>query len=125
MTSPIALKSILVVDDHEDVRLLLREILEERGYEVLEAGDGSEAILSCASVNFDVLIIDLVMPGREGIETIRELRKFQPNLKILAISGAVEGSYLRLARMLGADDTLRKPFDAETLLRKLDALLAE
>ena len=124
MTSAVTLASILVVDDHEDVRTLLHDILEERGFDVFEAADGGEALASCASVSFALLIIDLVMPGREGIETIRELRKHQPNLKILAISGAVEGTYLRLARLLGADDTLRKPFDGDALLAKVDALLS-
>jgi CheY-like chemotaxis protein len=123
MSASLDVKSILVVDDHEDVRVLLRDILEERGYHVFEAADGNEALAWCASVNFDLLIMDLVMPGREGIETIRELRKQKPRLKILAISGTVEGCYLRLARLLGADDTLSKPFDAESMLGKLDALL--
>jgi DNA-binding response OmpR family regulator len=123
MTPSVAVKSVLVVDDHESVRVLLRDILEERGFQVFEAADGNEALKWCAALHFDVLIVDLIMPGREGIETIRELRGQQPEMKILAISGAVEGSYLRLARMLGANDTLRKPFDADTLVRKLEALL--
>ena len=123
MMPAVITKTVLVVDDHEDVRVLLRDILEERGYEVHEAADGAEALQSCASVRFDLLIMDLIMPGREGIETIRELRKQQPALKILAISGAVESCYLRLARLLGADDTLRKPFDGDTILYKLEELL--
>src|SRR5436190_24022515 len=121
----LALKSVLVVDDQEDLRVLLRDILEERGHHVFEAADGNEAVDWCAAVRFDLLIVDLIMPGREGIETIRELRQRQPELKILAMSGAVEGTYLRLAGKLGANDTLRKPFDADTLLRKIDGLLSE
>ena len=120
-SSPIA-HSILVVDDHEDIRVLLRDILEEQGYQVFEAGDAKQALEQFGLVNFDLVITDLIMPEREGIETIRELRAMKPSLKILAISGAVEGCYLRTARLLGADEILRMPFEAETIVRTVERL---
>ena len=116
--------SVLVVDDHEAVRVFLRDILEERGYTVFEAANGTEALAQLELVSFELAIVDLIMPEKEGIETIREMRTRRPEMKVLAISGAVEACYLRTARLLGADDTLRKPFAAGTLLRILDELAA-
>jgi CheY-like chemotaxis protein len=115
-------KSVLVVDDSEDIRVLLRDILEERGYDVFEAANGKEALSKSQLLAFDVLITDLIMPEREGIETIRDLRALKPELKIIAMSGAVEACYLHAAKVLGADETLRKPFDAKTIVEAVDRL---
>ena len=117
-------QSVLVVDDDEAIRVLLRDILEERGCLVFEAANGKEALAQFGQVRIDLLIIDLIMPEKEGIETIREVRALQPDVKILAISGAVEASYLQTARLLGADQSLRKPFAAEAILRLVEQLAA-
>lgn len=124
MASDTFTKSILVVDDHEEIRILLRDILEEHGYEVFEAADGKEALAKSQLLAFDLLITDLIMPEREGIETIRAMRSAKPELRILAISGAVEACYLQAAKVLGADATLRKPFPPEVILETVERLLS-
>lgn len=108
---------ILVADDDAAVRRFLRTVLEGAGYGVSEACDGREAARDALDPALDLLIIDLVMPNQEGIETIRELRSRRPNLPILAISGAGDGvTYLNVAKLLGAGETLPKPISPVTLL---------
>jgi two-component system, chemotaxis family, chemotaxis protein CheY len=78
---------ILVVDDEELLRETLRAFLELEGHTVLEASDGMEAVELCASEQPDILVTDLVMPARDGLETIRHSRRKHPGVKIVAISG--------------------------------------
>lgn len=117
-------QTILVIDDEENIRELVRAVLENAGYEVLDAADGDIGLEVFRSNQVDLIITDLIMPGKEGIETISELRKQQSNLKILAISGAVDSStYLHLAGHLGADETLGKPFSVNELVEIVGRLL--
>ena len=104
---------ILLVEDNEDVRSMLKEVLESEGYEVEEAISGTGALRSYAISPLDLILIDLIMPGTEGIEVIMKIRKNNPNLKIIAMSGA---DYLDLAMKLGADSSLKKPFSKDAVL---------
>lgn len=118
---------ILVIDDEYLVRYTLARILRGNGYEVATAADGERGIGAFRSFFPDLVITDIIMPRREGIETIRDMRKERPDTKIIAISGDLgSGDYdvLAIARQLGADDTLRKPFDAATLLSAVRRLSA-
>jgi CheY-like chemotaxis protein len=118
---------VLVIDDDELVREALRAVLESGGYEVLSAADGDEGIRVFEAEHTAIIITDIVMPNREGIETIGELRRIAPDAKIVAISGGGQrGStdYLRAAELLGADRTLRKPFTSEEILAVTKELLA-
>jgi CheY-like chemotaxis protein len=116
--------SILVVDDEAAVRRLLAGMLERAGYEVREAADGAEAVRLQTAAPADLVILDMVMPEQEGAETARALRRAQPALPLLAISGAAHAEhYLSAARMLGADAALQKPFTREALLREVERLL--
>lgn len=122
---PTQTRTILVVDDEPAVRILLHEILTEEGYRVLVAPDGRKAceILSnCADL--DLVITDLIMPNQEGIETIRAMRQQAPQLRIIAMSGAFGGKFLRMARGLGADATLTKPVSVEELNRTIEYVLS-
>ena len=114
---------VLVADDEDGVRGFLRMVLEDGGYEVIEAGNGKEALQQIRAGRVDLLITDLVMPEQEGIETIMALRKESPGTQIIAMSGAFEGKFLRIARMLGAQVVLRKPVNAELVLAKVAELL--
>jgi hypothetical protein len=114
---------ILVADDVAGVRAFLRELLEQGGYEVLEAADGSEALTRALAERADLAIIDLVMPEREGIETIRSLRRQAPDMGIIAISGAFGGKFLKAASLLGADALLAKPVSADELLDRVADVL--
>ena len=113
------MKRILLVDDNESFRKPLGLALQFAGYEVQTAPEGGAAIRLYTENPFDLVITDLVMPGKEGLETIIELHKIEPGLKIIAISGGGRmnpGVYLPMAAHLGAVATLAKPFTAKTIL---------
>ncbi len=117
---------ILLVDDSEMLLQLTRSFLERKGYEVSVARDGDEAFRLMKLQPFDLLITDLVMPGREGIELIQWVRKSFSQVPILAISGGGRNQpslYLDLARKLGAHLTLPKPFSGEQLCNCARVLL--
>lgn len=114
---------ILVVDDDEAVRTLLSDILTDAGYEVSAAQDGAKALRMAKTQSFDLLLTDLVMPDRDGIEVIRGIRSEQPNLKIIAISGAFGANMLHVAELLGAHASLPKPCDRSQLLATVRGLL--
>jgi CheY-like chemotaxis protein len=115
--------TILVVDDEDGVRKLLCGVLIGAGYDVLWAADGRQAQRIIQSRAIDLVLMDLVMPDREGIETIAELRREHPALKIVAISG-FGGTFLQVARRLGARATLAKPISPDELLRVARDILA-
>jgi len=101
-------------------------MLEREGYEILEAPDGAEGIKIYREEPTDIVITDILMEGKEGIETIRELKKDFPDVKIIAISGGgrIEPeSYLNMAQKFGALQTLTKPFDRKELLEAVRKLL--
>ena len=103
---------ILIIDDDDLIREMLRAVLEREGYDVLDASDGREGLRVFMKNPVDLVVTDLVMPEKEGIEIIIELRRNFPDLKIIAISGGgtVGGSqYLDVAGKLGADKILGKP----------------
>jgi PAS domain S-box-containing protein len=115
---------VLVADDEISVRTFLRTALESAGYRVTEAADGKEVMDHVRSQPVDLVISDLVMPGREGIETIQALRRELPEVPIIAMSGAFDGGFSPLVKMLGADGILGKPFSYETLLATVSEVLA-
>lgn len=113
-------KRILVVDDEPTILFLLEQLLAAEGYEVVTASDGDEALHLSRTQWFDLFLIDLIMPSKDGIETMLSLRTFRRNSPIIAMSGGWHGgmrSCLPLAGKLGAYCTLAKPFDRDTLLR--------
>lgn len=118
---------ILVVDDEELVRYSIRMFLENEGHEVEEAADGIEGVAKLESGSFDLLITDIVMPRKEGLETILEVRQQHPELKVLAISGGGPiGSfnYTEMARQCGADIFLAKPFTDDEFLGAISHLVS-
>ncbi len=116
---------ILVVDDEEQVRRVLRLVLERAGYEVDTAADGNEAVAIFDPSRHDVVITDIVMPEKEGIETIQELRQKSAGVRIIAISGGGRISpeeYLDWAKRFGVHCTFTKPINRDELLDTLAAL---
>lgn len=111
---------------------MLKATLEEGGYKVAEASNGNEGIKSCRQHPCDLVVTDIFMPEKEGLETITELRREFPAIKIIAISGGgyrsrVSGdsglsTALRSAKDFGADRTLRKPFDIDEFLAMIEEL---
>ncbi len=118
--------NILIIDDEYQMRDILRQKLERLGHKVMEAADGKVGIKLQEKTPFDLVITDLIMPEKEGIETIKILRHNYPKLKIIAYSGggrtAPEG-FLEMASILGADRTLEKPFDLKEIIAIIDELL--
>ncbi len=122
------MKHILIVDDDSQVRELLQRILEREGYQVTTAADGDEAIERFDPNEMDLVITDLVMPNREGLETIMTLRRQYGEIQVIAISGGGRNSgqdYLTLAKKLGAAYTFTKPFDRSDLLAAVAELVGQ
>lgn len=112
------------MDDEAAVRRFLRFVLEPAGYTLMEAADGNSAVRLLEAGHADLVITDLVMPGQEGLETIRILRQRFPAVRIIALSGARAGAYLHMARPLGADATLAKPVSPDLLVETVARVLA-
>lgn len=110
---------ILVIDDEEQIREVLRTVLERVGYDVAEAENGAQGIDIYASKEFDLVVTDIIMPEKGGIDTIMDLRRDYPDCKIIAISGGGmcgEVSYLDMAIGVGADRAIGKPFVLDEFL---------
>lgn len=119
--------TILIIDDDQALRDSLRRTLRRDGYTVLEAAEGGEGLKVVKSHPVDVVLVDLFMPGKEGLETIGELRRSHPGIKIIAMSGGGEKGHidvLKAANLMGAWRTLAKPFSREDLIEALNDLLA-
>ncbi|MBD3393824.1 MAG: response regulator [Chitinivibrionales bacterium] len=117
-------KVILVIDDEPEMREYMRFALERSGYAVVEAPDGAEGIKAFHGREVDLVITDLVMPNKEGVETIGALTAQCPELKIVAVSGAAySDTYLQLVRRLGASACLQKPFDQHQLIATVATVL--
>lgn len=117
-----------MIDDNSQLRELLGSALTKLGYIVTSAADGAEAFDAIARVKFDVVITDLLMPEKDGIEVIGELRRKQPDARIVAMSGGGRGSrdhYLETAKGLGAHAVLGKPFSVSELSAALDLAFAK
>jgi DNA-binding NtrC family response regulator len=119
---------ILIIDDESQIRSMLRLMLERVGYEVVEAPDGIEGIRQYREKPADLIITDLIMPNKDGIGMIIDLKKEFPNVKIIAMSGGgvnrPEG-YLDGAKKLGASRTLTKPIDRDQMLMAVKEILKE
>ncbi len=118
---------ILLIDDEASVRKILRHILERDGHEVIEAENGRVGLRLYRMHPTDLIITDLLMPEKEGIETIIELRKTAPRVKVIAISGGGrlnKTNLLETAQYLGATKALAKPFERQELLAVVHEVLA-
>jgi len=119
---------ILVIDDDEQVLDMLYESLTREGYDVLKASNGEQGLRLYREKSVDLIITDIIMPEKEGIETIIELRQDFPNVKIIAISGggrAGTKDYLQLAKIFGVQRTFAKPVAREQLLDAIKELIKE
>ena len=118
---------ILVVDDDASFRGMLQSMLERQHHAVVVAQDGSEAMKRFREQPPDLVITDLIMPDKEGLETIREIRRGNADIRIIAMSGGGRVSpatYLSIALDMGADAVLAKPFSSQQLLDAIEAALA-
>jgi len=119
---------ILVIDDDEQVLDMLYESLTREGYDVLKASNGEQGLKLYREEPVDLIITDLIMPEKEGIETIIELRQDVPEVKIIAISGGGRigtKDYLNMAKIFGVQRTFTKPVAREQLLDAIRELIKE
>jgi DNA-binding response OmpR family regulator len=113
---------ILIIEDDEVARLTTGAILTADDHEVAYAPNGQIGVSMYAGSRFDVVVVDLIMPVKNGIRTIRELREMDPGARVIAVTGAAPED-LALAADLGAVHSLMKPIDAERLRATIDSLL--
>jgi CheY-like chemotaxis protein len=118
------MSSSLVVEDGDLFRDIIKETLELEGHHVSGAASGEEAVRLCQELTFDLVITDIVMPEMNGLDLISFLRRFHPNLPILAFSGASE-TLLEEAMARGATRKLVKPFSSDELLAMVDKILGK
>ena len=132
------LAKVIIIDDEEDIRIVLKEVFVRAGFEVEVASNSDEGLNLLREKGADLVITDIIMPGRDGVETAYDIRMEFPNTKIIVMSGGGNyGSqeyepaainttaYLASAAAVGADLTLTKPFDREELVKAVKELLAE
>jgi DNA-binding response OmpR family regulator len=117
---------ILLIDDDNPLRDMMRKVLVHFGHTVIEARNGKEGMRLFPHADADLVITDIVMPEKEGLEVLMELREKQPPVKIIAISGGGRvnaADYLRTATLMGAAKVLAKPFSNEALMAAVNDLL--
>lgn len=116
---------ILIIDDVEGVRDSIRRTLERSGYDVVSARDGKAGLQTIEQEAPDLVITDILMPEMEGLQTIQEIAKSQPDLPVIAITGSIGTPYLQAALKFGATHGLYKPFSQEALLATVRTALDE
>ena len=123
--------SILVVDDEPLTATAIADLLEAEGYRTVHAPHGDAALQLIAETPVDLVLLDVFMPQKEGLETIRELRARYPDLPVIVMSGGPRattvgsaGTYLSIGRLLGAAATLAKPITRDVLIAAVTAALA-
>jgi len=116
---------VILIDDDRAVREYIKFILEREGMIVFEAVDGNNGLSVATSTTPSLIITDLVMPEKDGIETIQEIRSRFPQCGVVAMSGAVNSdAYLSMARLLGANSVVQKPFTRDILMNAVRETLA-
>ena len=121
------LPAILIIDDNEEIRTLWSEVLEEEGHEVVQAESGVVGVKIARTRALDVIVTDITMPDKDGLETIMEIQSHNPTAKIIAVSGGgsmLTESFLPAAGALGAVITLQKPVDINEFCAAVSTLAA-
>jgi len=120
------MQKILIIDDEPHILLMLKKMLEQSGYEIDLAANGNEGIELFRKSAADLVITDIIMPEKEGLETIREMRRLRPDLKIIAMSGGGKVSadnYLEIAKIFGASRAAAKPFTNKEMVSAVQELM--
>lgn len=115
--------SILVVDDEPEVRNLLRILLEDEGYDVATGQDGAEALRQLQQRPYDVVLLDIKMPGASGFDVLRFVRDRHPGTRVIMLTAFAELANAMESRYLGADDFIGKPYDPNEVLMAIERVL--
>lgn len=115
---------ILVVDDAAFMRMMIKDTLKKNGYEdIIEAADGEQAVQSYKAENPDLVIMDITMPNKNGLEALKEIKEIDPNAKIVMCSAMGQESMVVEAIRNGAKDFIVKPFKADRILKTVQGIL--
>ena len=114
---------ILVADDDKNIRRLLRAVLEGAGYDVLTAPDGMEALKVLETEHIDLVVLDIMMPGMDGYDLTREIRRYSEDMPILMVTAKQLPEDKKRGFLVGTDDYMTKPIDSEEMLLRIRALL--
>ena len=123
-----AMQRILLIDDNEEMRSMLGQMITEAGFEVVLAANGNEGIKHYRSAPTDLIITDIIMPEKGGLQTIVELRRDYPEARVIAMSGGFRShsdDHGALAKILGVDRILAKPFSSDDLFRAVEEVLKD
>ena len=118
-------QKILIVDDEDTLRTLVRAELEERGFYVDEAAGGDEALEKMKDTRYTLIILDIKMPGTDGLEVLRLIREQNLADKVIMLTGVNELKIARDTLQLGANDFLTKPYEFKTLLACMERVIKE
>jgi len=129
---------VIIIDDEKDIRFVLKEILVRAGFDVEVAGNGSDGLNLLRQQSADLVVTDVIMPGQDGVQTVHDIRREFPKMKIIVISGGGSVSptdyepeaikttaYLASASAAGADLTLTKPFDRKHFIKAVRELTGQ
>ncbi len=116
---------LLLVDDEDSLRLLVRDELENNGFDVVEAENGEKAVELFDGGHFDIVVLDIRMPGMDGLEVLKTIRATNSTAKVIILTGVDELKIARDSLALGANDFLTKPYDFTTLKICIDRVLKE
>ena len=122
------MQKILIIDDDHHILLMIKKMLERAGFEVELASNGNEGLELFKRLQVDLVITDIIMPEKEGLETIREMKRLRADLKIIAMSGGGKVSsdnYLNMAKIFGASRIISKPFSQKQMVSAVQELLGE
>lgn len=114
---------VLVIDDEVCIRKYVRALLDGAGYQAIEARDGAEGMAIIRQMKVDLVVTDIFMDGHDGFETIQDLHRDFPGVKVIAMSGAMNTNYLRMAKALGANQFISKPFSGHQMLQAVAQLV--
>jgi DNA-binding response OmpR family regulator len=115
--------TIFVVDDEEEVRNLLKILLEDHGYEVDTAEDGDEAIAKLEKRGYDLLLLDIKMPHISGFDVLKFVREHHPRSRVIMLTAFAELANAMESKFLGADDFIGKPYDPNEVLMAIERIL--
>ncbi len=122
MTTPVK-QRLLIVDDESDLRTLLGEILGMEGYEIVTASDGEEAIEILGTESFNAVLLDILMPNKDGFEVLKHITKNHPRTKSIMLTGYADLKSAVEAKRLGAAEFITKPYKLQTVLETLRRVL--
>ncbi len=116
--------TVLVIDDQPGIRRLLVEVLNEEGYQVVTASNGYEGLQKAIEVSPHLILMDMKMPGMDGIETLRELKRVGRGDRVIMMTAYGELDLVNQAREIGAYDYITKPFDVIALCQIIQTVMA-